>query len=53
MADPKMIYPGDARHPCPICGGRSKAMHFRPCSPVPVHEAYTALASRKLPDVAS
>ena len=53
MTDPNMIYPGDARHPCAICGGRSKARHFRPCSPVPVHEAYTGLAARKLPDDAA
>ena len=33
----EMIKPGDPRHPCPICNGTSKAMHFRPCSPVPAY----------------
>lgn len=43
----EMIYPGDPRHPCPICGGRSDAMHMFACAPVPLSEAFCDLPAEE------
>ena len=38
----QLIFPGDPRHPCDICGGRVHGAHpeHHPCRPVPLNEAY-------------